>query len=204
MKKAIIMLLLAAALTGCAAPETAKEPSASAKPTAEATETTAEATEAARTEETIPELTVPMITALPDEEDVPEYKGPCFQTVDVDGTLVDESLFVGHRLVMLNFWEPWCGFCVREMPDLERLSRNYADQGLLVVGIYSNPHGVDEVVEQTGVSYPLLRYTDVFFGYTTNYVPTTVFLGPDGLLVGETYVNACSYDTWAEIVESLL
>ncbi len=39
------------------------------------------------------------------------------------------------KIVLINFWATWCGPCVKEMPSLQRLSSQYASQGLTVVGV---------------------------------------------------------------------
>jgi thiol-disulfide isomerase/thioredoxin len=39
------------------------------------------------------------------------------------------------RVVLVNFWASWCAECRPEMPLLERLHRDFAAQGLTVLGI---------------------------------------------------------------------
>ena len=108
---------------------------------------------------------------------------------------------------MINFWEPWCPPCVSEMPSLEQLYRNYADQGFLILGVYSTEgmeEDVDDVLRDTGVSYPILHYCEAFDRFQTGYVPTTVFVTGEGEPVGEVCVGSNSYAGWAKIVEDLL
>lgn len=127
-----------------------------------------------------------------------------FETTDVNGNAVDSGIFADYALTMINFWEPWCGPCVAEMPDLQKLFDSYADKGFLLVGVYSTEEGVSSALESTGVSYPILRYTDDFAYFQTGYVPTTVFVNSRGEMVGSVQIGAKSYDDWAAIVEELL
>lgn len=127
-----------------------------------------------------------------------------FSTVDADGEAVDESIFAGHSLIMVNLWEPWCGPCVGEMPDLQKLYETYADRGLLILGVYATEEGVPQVLKATGIRYPAIRYTDAFAGFTTPYVPTTVFLDESGNLISGPHIGANSLDGWAAIIEELL
>ena len=60
-----------------------------------------------------------------------------FSTIDRDGNSYDESVFSGNELTLINFWEPWCGPCVGEIPDLQELYEEYKDDGLLIIGVYS-------------------------------------------------------------------
>ena len=185
MKKWIVLIIAAAQLFCCSAcgshtpaatPETAPEP----------TETPA--VSAAVTE---PEP-VPEATEAPDDSasaSGPAGEAPAFApdftftTTDRNGEAYDESVFAGQTLTMINFWEPWCGPCVREMPDLEKLYQDYRDRGFLILGVYSTPgmeEDVDAVLEQTGVTYPILHYTAGFEAFESGFVPTTIFVDGEG------------------------
>ena len=130
-----------------------------------------------------------------------------FSTVDRRGKSVDESVFDGYRLIMINFWEPWCGPCVQEMPDLEKLYEKYMDEGLLILGVYSEDRMEEEVnriLVNSGTSYPILLYTEDFKSLTTQYVPTTVFLDGGGRLVEGPVVGGRSFDAWEKLVTAKL
>lgn len=169
--------------------------------------------ETSASETTVPvqsETTVPVQTeTVPAAEESAAAFTPeiTFTTTDADGNTVTEQDLAGYRLIMLNFWEPWCGPCVGEMPDLQKLYENYQDKGLLIVGIYATAEMADEaaeIVSSAGVTYPTWHYCEAFLRFDTGYVPTTVFLDADGKVVGSPKVGSNSYDGWAEIVESLL
>lgn len=36
------------------------------------------------------------------------------------------------KVVVLNFWATWCAPCVKEMPDLSKLARNYKDDVVVI------------------------------------------------------------------------
>ena len=197
MKKRLCLLLALTLLLGLAAcGQSAPAPEASP---AEAAETPAE------TEELTPEAEPTAEPAPAEETEAPA--GLVFSTTDRDGKTWDQSALSDYALIMLNFWEPWCPPCVAEMPDLETLSRAYADRGFLILGVYSTDgqeDSVDAVLEKCGTSYPILHYCSAFDVLQTGYVPTTVFLNAAGELVGESYVGARSYEAWVQIVEGLL
>lgn len=127
-----------------------------------------------------------------------------FSTTALDGSAVDESIFEGKSLIMLNFWEPWCGPCVAEMPDLQRISEEYADKGFLIVGVYSTERDTEDVVSSLGISYPIIKNCEAFEQFVTGYVPTTAFVDGEGNVVSELIVGGRSYDDWKEIIDSLL
>ena len=127
-----------------------------------------------------------------------------FRTTTLGGETADESLFSGCRLTMVNFFEPWCPPCVAELPELEKLSENYAAEGLQILGVFSDEEGLEAVLKDAGVRYPVLRYVSAFDEFQTGYVPTTVFFNERGEIVGETVVGARSYEDWESVVGELL
>ena len=140
-----------------------------------------------------------------------------FSTTDRNGNTYDNSVFADHELTMINFWEPWCGPCVSEMPDMEKLYEDYKDDGLLVIGVYSETSmeaDVDEILNSCNTSYPILTYTVDFDKYQTGYVPTTVFVDKNGNIIdtGVSFegmdstliVGSKSYKEWKSLIKKYL
>ena len=141
------------------------------------------------------------------EQDAPFAPEFLFSTTDFEGNAATEQIFAGHKLTILNFWEPWCGPCVSEMPDLQRLSQEYADKGVQVIGVFATPDADEEVqavLDKTGVTYPILRYTSEFDFLQTGYVPTTVVIGSSGNILTESFAGSMDYDGWVALIEGLL
>lgn len=145
--------------------------------------------------------------------------GETFASEDLEGNAVDQTIFEGHDLTMVNIWATFCGPCLDEMPDLGELNTQYANQNFQIVGIVVDVLNQDltyneeqvalakEVVEKTGASYThLLPSTDLLMNkliYVTG-VPETVFVDSEGNQVGESYLGARSKEEWSEIIEELL
>src|SRR5512134_1586610 len=53
---------------------------------------------------------------------------------DADGRPQPMKQWQG-RLLVLNFWATWCAPCVEEMPELQKIERDYASRGVAVVGL---------------------------------------------------------------------
>ena len=63
---------------------------------------------------------------------------------------------VGGRVVVLNFWAPWCPPCVREMPALDRFARSAEGKDVLVIGLaIDEPDAVARFVGAHPVSFPI-------------------------------------------------
>ncbi|MGN0347293.1 MAG: TlpA disulfide reductase family protein [Lachnospiraceae bacterium] len=150
-----------------------------------------EPAEDASSQTTVPEdvqpADAPVTTPTPTPEPAPTpapvsiegYKFE-FSTTDRAGNVLNESIFSNYKVTMINFFEPWCGPCVGEMPDLNELYQTYKDQGFQILGVYSTEDGIEDVLAYTGVTYPILHYSNDFGIFRTGYVPTTVFVDSEG------------------------
>jgi len=80
-----------------------------------------------------------------------------FKAEDINGNIIDSEKLKG-KVVLLDFWAFWCGFCLAEMPDLNELHENYYDKGLRVIGVF-NDYRFDqlkEYVEKNNIAWPQL------------------------------------------------
>ena len=129
-----------------------------------------------------------------------------FTTTDMSGNTVSLANYSDAKLIMINMWEPWCGPCVREMPDLQKLYDNYKSKGFLILGAASStPSEVNEVVRDLGITYPIINCNTDFNVFYTGSVPTTVFIDGDGyVLTPDPIVGSRSYDVWEGIMLELL
>jgi len=130
-----------------------------------------------------------------------------FTTEAFDGSSVSLSDFSDAKLILVNFFEPWCGPCVGEMPDLETLYQEHRDEGLVILGVFYTPNMDDEVqavLDRTGVTYPILRGNDALLSQTSQYVPTTFFMDGAGNIVGEQIIGSQSLAQWEKAVGELL
>lgn len=81
-----------------------------------------------------------------------------FALKDVQGRTVHLSDFKG-KVVLLNFWATWCQPCVKEIPELNAIQKQYAAQGLQCLGIALDEEGLARVkpfLVTNEVDYPVL------------------------------------------------
>jgi len=134
--------------------------------------------------------------------------GISFETLDIQGNAVSSEDYRDAKLIMLNFWEPWCKPCVGEMPDLQALYEKYKDQGLVILGVYSQldmQEEAESIVDSKGISYPILQCNESLQELQKDYVPATYFMdGQGSLLEAEPYVGARSFEEWEEIIVGYL
>ncbi len=61
------------------------------------------------------------------------------------------------RVLVVNFWAPWCPPCRKEIPGFLRLQERLGPKGLQIVGVALDEQDkVRAYVEETGMDYPIL------------------------------------------------
>jgi thiol-disulfide isomerase/thioredoxin len=113
--------------------------------------------------------------------------GPAWKLKGVDGKPVKSSDFAG-KVVILDFWATWCGPCRMEIPGFIELQKQYADKGLVVIGVSLDQDGASVVksfVEKTGINYPVVlgdeKIVSAFGG--VEGIPTTFVIDRGGKII---------------------
>jgi len=111
----------------------------------------------------------------------PQFSG---STVDTRRVSMED---LRGKVVLVNFWASWCAECRPEMPVLERLHRELAPQGLVVVGINAREERavVLRYARELGLTFPLVLDRDgkINAMYGVVGLPTTFVVGRDGRAV---------------------
>lgn len=111
--------------------------------------------------------------------------------LDVGG--VFDSADVAGSVMVVNFWYAGCPPCRLEAPDLQAVSEQFADQGVVFVGVNILDQAPTALTfaEEFGVTYPsIMDVTDgsvrlAFAGSVSpNAVPTTLVLDTEGRVAG--------------------
>jgi cytochrome c biogenesis protein CcmG/thiol:disulfide interchange protein DsbE len=116
-------------------------------------------------------------------KDIPPASGagqpaPAFTAMDLDGKPVALADLRG-KVVVMNEWATWCEPCRGEIPQLEALYRQYAPQGLVMVGVSVDAFGtagdVRDFAREHDMTYPIWLDPDKRFAtqFGTMGVPET-------------------------------
>ena len=122
------------------------------------------------------------------------------------------SEVVGQRVILLEFWTFGCYNCQQTHPKLQRFWRQYADEGLLVVGIHypefdreREPANVRAYVDDADITYPVVLDTDggTWDAYDQRYWPARYLIDIDGF-VRYTHAGEGAYEETDERIRDLL
>jgi peroxiredoxin len=91
------------------------------------------------------------------------------------------------KVVLLDFWAVGCPPCRIEMPELHKLQRKYAAQGLRIIGVTQMDPTAQQAraaLKELGVTYPALLDPDEKIGrrYQLEAHPTTVLIDRRGIV----------------------
>lgn len=90
------------------------------------------------------------------------------------------------KATLLDFWATWCGPCRKAMPVLHQIYKDFASQGLEVIGVSSEQLDVVQKFQQQFPGpYPMYRdATQEMWGrYRISSVPTLMLLDENGYIL---------------------
>ena len=142
-----------------------------------------------------------------------------FESVDLDGKEISSDLYSNNKITMINIWGTFCGPCIREMPDLAKLSEENKSKGVEIIGIPIDI--IDDwgkldsrlkadalmIIEKTGVKYKNVVPTVPMFQTMLRgiqAVPTTFFVDKNGNQIGTAYLGSRGQKDWQKIIDKLL
>jgi thiol-disulfide isomerase/thioredoxin/Flp pilus assembly protein TadD len=117
------------------------------------------------------------------ERDANPSAVPAFALKSLHGTRVSLESLKG-KIVVINFWGIWCGWCVKEMPDFQKLHENYKgdpDVAILTIDNDENPADVPPWMKQKNYTFAVLL-DDGYVAQKAKVTsfPTTWFLDREG------------------------
>ena len=138
-------------------------------------------------------------------------KASDFTLTDLNGNEVSLSDYEG-KVVLLNFWATWCSPCRAEIPDIDKLYKNYESKGFRVLGITSeDKNAIRKFMRYIEMSYPILfdnknigrQYQYFLPKDERGYIPFTHIINREGYVV-ESFVGSRSYEDFKDMILPLL
>ena len=112
------------------------------------------------------------------------YAAPDFSVELLNGKTVKLSDYKG-KIVFLNFWASWCGPCVGEMPDIQKLSENYSsDLVVLAVNYGELKDTAESFIKKNNYTFNvgIDENTDIAKLYPSNGIPYSLIIDANGII----------------------
>jgi len=111
-------------------------------------------------------------------------KAPDFDFELLNDETVKLSDYQG-KVILLNFWATWCGPCVSEMPDIQKISDTYPDEVVvLAINCSESRDTVNSFIEKNGYTFyvGLDENQEIAKKYPTDGIPYSVIIDGDGII----------------------
>lgn len=101
----------------------------------------------------------------------------------IDGSQERISDLAGNPTI-LSFWGTWCPYCIKEMPDLQKIKENYPEVNVVLVNCGEDKDTVTKFAEQEGYDFlwALDEQYEVQAAYPTRGIPYTVVIDSEGVV----------------------
>jgi len=124
------------------------------------------------------------------ESDKEDKKFPEFTAKTISGEDISSDLFKDSKLTVVNVWGSWCGPCVQEIPELQKLYESMKDKDVNVIGLAQDAgtdlDAVKEIIDKNKVTYQNIVPEGATEDFVMNLMafPTTFFVDSDRNIVG--------------------
>ncbi len=137
------------------------------------------------------------------------FTAPDFTLDSITGERLTLSDLRG-KVVVLNLWASWCLPCRTEMPALNAAYEKARDRGLVVLGLNTtfqdDEANARAAVRDWGLTFPIVLDRDGVTSrqYRLQAMPTTFFIGRDGLIREIVFGGPMSEALIASKIQNLL
>lgn len=123
-------------------------------------------------------------------------KAPYFSYPTYEGKKLSLS-DLKEKVVLLDFWESWCGWCFAAFPKLNELQQRYRDRGVVVVGVTTeNREQIEKLIQANELNYlSIFGDEHILKDYEVSGRPTYVLVDREGLIAEVSYGDLEAIET---------
>ncbi|MCD6217457.1 redoxin domain-containing protein [bacterium] len=107
-----------------------------------------------------------------------------FESSTIDGEIISLSQFKNQKPVLLVFWNPGCGACRRELPELQKLYELHSSEIEIIAVCDRNKEKHDDFIGENNFTFKMVfdESGTIVSTYDTSYWPSTFFINKEGII----------------------
>ena len=111
------------------------------------------------------------------------------------------------KWVIINYWAPWCGICVGEIPAINQFYRRLQGKNAVLFGVdfdHVSTATLQQTIRELHITYPVLRDdpNSIWGLGSIDVVPMIFFINPEGTVV-KTLTGSYSADSLLDTLQDL-
>jgi peroxiredoxin len=120
--------------------------------------------------------------------DLDGEEAPDFEYTSFDGEKVSLSRMKGE-IILLDFWESWCGYCILVLPKINELLKEYKNKGLIIIGITTeNREQIEKLIKSNQLNYiNIFADKSILKKYKVTARPTYYLIDKNGIIIKTSY-----------------
>lgn len=130
-----------------------------------------------------------------------------WQLADINGKHINFSEFEG-KVVFVNFWATWCGPCLGEMPEIQKLYDKFKDNENVVFVLVTNENTetIAQFIDKKKYTFPVYSaLSNPPNKFATKSIPTTFLIDKRGnILINKKGVANWSSQKTVDIINNAL
>lgn len=120
--------------------------------------------------------------------DLDGEEAPDFEYTSFDGEKVSLSRMKG-KIILLDFWESWCGYCILVLPKINELLKEYKNKGFIIIGITTeNREQIEKLIKSNQLNYiNIFADKSILKKYKVTARPTYYLIDKNGIIIKTSY-----------------
>ncbi|GGA67602.1 hypothetical protein GCM10011507_18940 [Edaphobacter acidisoli] len=117
-----------------------------------------------------------------------EQLAPAFTVKTLDGARFDLDQMQG-RVVLIDFWATWCVPCMKELPEIKKIAKDFSGQPLVILSVSwdEDEQTWQDFVEKNQMTWPQYRDVDHKLGrlFEVEGIPSYYTIDSNGVIASE-------------------
>jgi len=87
------------------------------------------------------------------------------------------------KVVLLNLWATWCGYCVKELPELQKLHEDLGDELVVfTINCGEEKNKAEEFINKNKYTFMVGIDKELKLGYPVRTIPITFIINKEGII----------------------